>query len=81
LNEAAEVWQSFKRLRELCDEPWNSALFDPLQNAGMAVEHRPQAFFSDDEIKKIPSRGLSGPWQQVVVLGEDPIALYQRPLP
>ncbi len=57
-----------RRLCELCGQPWNSALLDPLQNAGMAVQHRPQPFFSDEEIVAIVGGGLSGPWRRVVVL-------------
>ncbi len=55
-----------RKLCELCEQPWNAALLDPLQNAGMAVTHRPQAFFSDEEITTILAAGLSGPWQRVV---------------
>jgi len=57
-----------RRLCELCGQPWNSALLDPLQNAGMAVSHRPQAFFSDEEIVAILGSGLNGSWQRVVTL-------------
>lgn len=57
-----------RRLCELCGQPWNSALLDPLQNAGMAVQHRPQPFFSDEEIVAIVGGGLSAPWRRVVVL-------------
>jgi len=61
-----------RRLCELCGQPWNSALLDPLQNAGMAVQHRPQPFFSDEEIAAIVGGGLSAPWRRVVVL----LAIY-----
>ena len=61
-----------RKLCELCEQPWNAALLDPLQNAGMAVEHRAQAFFSDEEIVAIVGSGLSDPWQRVVVL----LAIY-----
>jgi hypothetical protein len=57
-----------RNLCELCGQPWNAPLLNPLRNAGMAVEHRPQAFFSDEEIRGIVGGGLSAPWQRVVVL-------------
>jgi len=57
-----------RQLCQLCGQPWNSALLDPLQNAGMAVRHRPQAFFSDEEIVAILGGGLSGSWRRVVAL-------------
>jgi integrase len=57
-----------RQLCELCGQPWNGALLDPLQNAGRAMEHRPQAFFSDEEIRAILGGGLGGSWQRVVVL-------------
>jgi len=61
-----------RQLCELCGQPWNSALLDPLQNAGQGVSHRPQAFFSDEEIVAILAGGLSAPWRRVVAL----LAIY-----
>lgn len=57
-----------RRLCGLCGQPWNSELLDPLQNAGLAVQHRAQAFFSDEEIVAIIGGGLSRPWRRVVTL-------------
>jgi len=57
-----------RRLCGLCGQPWNGELLDPLQNAGMAAQHRPQAFFSDEQIEAIVQGGLSASWRRVVVL-------------
>lgn len=57
-----------RQLCKICGQQWNGTLLDPLQNAGMAVQHREQPFFSDAEIEAIVGAGLSGPWQRVVVL-------------
>jgi integrase len=59
-----------RRLCGLCGAEWNSALLDPLQNAGRSVEHRAQAFFSDEEITAMlkPGTPLSPSWRRVVAL-------------
>lgn len=57
-----------RQLSQICGQPWNGALLDPLQNAGMAVRHRAQAFLSDQQIETIVGAGLTSPWQRVVVL-------------
>lgn len=57
-----------RQLCRICGQDWNSALLDPLQNAGMAVQHRPQAFLSDAQIEAIVAAGLAPAWQRVVVL-------------
>lgn len=57
-----------RRLCALCGVNWNKALLDPLQNAGRAVQHRPQAFFTDAEIEAMlaPGTALNPSWRRVV---------------
>ena len=60
-------------LRRLCalhGVDWNSALLDPLQQSGQGLKHRPQAFFSDEQIEAMlaPTTKLSGSWRRVVAL-------------
>ncbi len=57
-----------RRLCGLCGVSWNAALLDPLQSAGRSIEHRPQAFFSDEEIEAMLNRpaGLTASWRRVV---------------
>lgn len=57
-----------RRLCALCGADWNAALLDPLQNVGRSVQHRPQSFFSDQEIEAIlaPGSKLSPSWRRVV---------------
>jgi integrase len=59
-----------RRLCALCGAAWNGPLLDPLQNAGRSVEHRGQAFFSDEEIAAMLGTGspLSPSWRRVVAL-------------
>lgn len=59
-----------RRLCALCGAEWNSALLDPLQRSGQAVEHRDQAFFSDEAIEAMLALegGLSSPWRRVIAL-------------
>lgn len=60
-------------LRRVCalhGVPWNSALLDPLQNSGMPLSHRPQAFFKDEEIEALlaPESPLNPSYRRVVAL-------------
>jgi integrase len=57
-----------RQLCQLCGYPWNSTLLDPLQNAGAAVLHRPQPFFSDGEIVRLLDMELRPGWRRVVTL-------------
>jgi integrase len=57
-----------RRLCAMCGAEWNAALLDPLQNAGKSVQHRAQAFFSDEEIEAMLASAspLSPSWRRVV---------------
>jgi integrase len=60
-------------LRRLCalhGVTWNAALLDSLQSSGRSIKHRPQAFFSDEEIEAMLDRpaGLTASWRRVVAL-------------
>lgn len=59
-----------RRLCGLCGVTWNAALLDPLQSSGRSIKHRPQSFFSDEEIEAMLGRsaGLTPPWRRVVAL-------------
>jgi integrase len=57
-----------RRLCALCGAEWNGPLLDPLQRSGQAVSHRPQAFFSDDQIVAMLTgqKRLLRPWRRVL---------------
>lgn len=61
---------SLRRLCVLCGGEWNATLLDPLQCSGQPMEHRPQPYFSDEEIEAIlaPGSRITGSWRRVITL-------------
>lgn len=59
-----------RRICAVCGSDWNAALLDPLQNSGKAISHRPQSFFTDEQIEAfMAGEQIKGPsWRRVVAL-------------
>lgn len=61
------VMAFLRRLCALCGAEWNTALFEPLKGAASRIQHRPQPFFSDEEIEALLTREprLRASWRRV----------------
>lgn len=59
-----------RRLCALCGVEWNSVLFEPLRGAASKIQHRPQAYFSDQDIEAMlgPSGPFPSRWRRMFAL-------------